>query len=966
MRIDPLEELKVGSAKVQALIIGNDVYENRLPKLQFSVQDCQALSVALKKATTTFPQKTIFNLHNPTHKEVYKTLFSILDKTTSRDTIFFYFSGHGMVDEMSKKLYLCLSNTQIDNLPDTSLDVQDLLEQIKSSGVGKQVVILDACHSGAFPNSQPRKGITSPCLDNSSSTRSRKLDLSITPRLQEILQRYGSENKKQTFYALLSCSAEQSSWESTDLKHGIFTHYLIRGLQGEAADENGRIDIDSLYKYARSHTEQYARNQLGIVQTPGRIAAGHQDIILGEIQTFRKINSKEIERELEWMKYKRWLQLQIETPLFNVETFSLQHVYIPLRAYYKQENFDEVESAWAEEATEPKQIVVDLESELEAWLQQADKNDSVRVISGEPGSGKSSFTKVFAAKLAQEPKLNVLHVPLCKIDPAKDLIVALGEFTTSNRLLGFNPLDKNYQEERLLIILDGLDELSTRNKTGVEITKNFVQEVQHQVNDFNFYRTHLQVLITGRKLVVQAHTDEFCKHKQVLHLLPYFLEEKDRKNYHDPENRLGEDQRQIWWQKYGQATKAGYFEMPKVLHQSKLQELTAQPLLNYLVALSYQRGNMEFSDATKLNMIYQDLLQHVYQRSWENSPHPSLKGISKSNFVHILEELALAIWHSSGRTADISAIESWFDKTNAPLFQKTSSEEGKQDVTRLLTAFYLHQNEQLTGKSTINFTHKTFGEYLVARQIVRTIKRTHDELIKHQKNPNEGWDKQTALAYWAKICGPTRMNQYLFEWICNEIYLKYQKDVDTIISLQSTFSDLISFVLKYGMPMEKLVPRLDFHEENRQAINAEEALLAILNACARSTQIMSNITWETPEMFGAWLARLQGQRTSLENTETLQYLSLLNLKNCVLDFRDFYRACLDRACLDGARLNGTRLDKANLNGASLDGAHLVGCYGLTPDQVKKAKAWQKAKYDPAFKHALELADEGKINRESED
>jgi hypothetical protein len=49
------------------------------------------------------------------------------------------------------------------------------------------------------------------------------------------------------------------------------------------------------------------------------------------------------------------------------------------------------------------------------------------------------------------------------------------------------------------------------------------------------------------------------------------------------------------------------------------------------------------------------------------------------------------------------------------------------------------------------------------------------------------------------------------------------------------------------MPMERLTPRPDFQEENRQARNAEEALLGVLNACARVTKTVSKIQWHTPE-----------------------------------------------------------------------------------------------------------------------
>ena len=56
--------------------------------------------------------------------------------------------------------------------------------------------------------------------------------------------------------------------------------------------------------------------------------------------------------------------------------------------------------------------VIDLETELEKWLDKSDKHDAIRIISGGPGSGKSSLTKIWAAKLSAQGKIKVLFVPL--------------------------------------------------------------------------------------------------------------------------------------------------------------------------------------------------------------------------------------------------------------------------------------------------------------------------------------------------------------------------------------------------------------------------------------------------------------------------------------------------------------------------------------------------------------------------
>jgi uncharacterized protein YjbI with pentapeptide repeats len=141
-------------------------------------------------------------------------------------------------------------------------------------------------------------------------------------------------------------------------------------------------------------------------------------------------------------------------------------------------------------------------------------------------------------------------------------------------------------------------------------------------------------------------------------------------------------------------------------------------------------------------------------------------------------------------------------------------------------------------------------------------------------------------------------------------------------------------MVKNGMPMEKLqLPT--FQEANQQARNAEEALLAVLNACARATKKVSQIKWPSSEAFGNWISRLRGQRVD-NNSEIfcLNCLSFLDLQNCILVLQDFYEAnlfgaILVRANLEGAHLGGADLLGANLIGANLleanlEGAHLGG------------------------------------------
>jgi hypothetical protein len=102
------------------------------------------------------------------------------------------------------------------------------------------------------------------------------------------------------------------------------------------------------------------------------------------------------------------------------------------------------------------------------------------VVSGGPGSGKSSFVKWWAAHvLKREALLPTLLLPLHKLDTF-DLEAEAGK---QAKLLGFprNPLDADGGERRLLLILDGLDELDADHKTGREAASALITSVDRVV-----------------------------------------------------------------------------------------------------------------------------------------------------------------------------------------------------------------------------------------------------------------------------------------------------------------------------------------------------------------------------------------------------------------------------------------------------------------------------------------------------
>jgi uncharacterized protein YjbI with pentapeptide repeats len=635
------------------------------------------------------------------------------------------------------------------------------------------------------------------------------------------------------------------------------------------------------------------------------------------------------ERELAWMRYAAWLQRRVDEPMF-AEAFGLRQVYIPLRAYYEnnarelRSNFDfDVDHHWRNGESIR---VVDLQSAINNWLDQTDKDDAIRIICGGPGCGKSSFGRMLAAHLTETEKLSVLFVPLHQFDPSVDLIDALNNFlrTDLDNILPPNPLEKGNAERQLLLIFDGLDELAMQGKVADQVAQDFVREIQKKLLAFNRAEARVFALISGRDLTIQAIKTEFRKDGQILHVLPYFQAEEERKEYSyaGVQDLLKQDQRQNWWQTYGELKGKNYCGMPEELDQGKLAEITSQPLLNYLVALSYDRNEIDFSEESNLNIIYGHLLKQVYQRDWEGYKHPTMGNIEQEDFIRILEEIAIACWHGNGRTTTVKSIANRCAGNNTlkrvlEIFEGGASE----GITRLLTAFYFRQSGIQGSEATFEFTHKSFGEYLTARRMVFGLKLMQQQLSQHRVDSYIGWNEKECLKQWIILCGSTRMDKYLLSFLRDEIKLQALEQVQ---QWQHTLCDLVGYMLRQGMPLEELNPRSSFLNETKQARNASEALLASLSCCALFTTTLSIINWPSSTAFGSWLIVLQGQRVGDAIPFASNCLNHLNLQNCTLNYRDLIGAVLTGSKLDGSSLIGTNLKRADLEGASLTKVNLEG------------------------------------------
>jgi uncharacterized protein YjbI with pentapeptide repeats len=618
--------------------------------------------------------------------------------------------------------------------------------------------------------------------------------------------------------------------------------------------------------------------------------------------------------EDDWERYRAWLDLQTQESIFE-EAFSLAQIYIPLCAYYcKQEKdgrdyYRIADDDALSEAKGDQKVVVSLEQCLRQWLKQDDKEDALRIISGGPGSGKSSFAKLFAAKIKEAQA--VLFIPLQQLDLTQDIKAVMEGFLLNNRYFHKSPIGEN---KSLLIIFDGLDEIMQQGKASLAAAEDFAIQVRQLQRDHNHRELRIRVIITGRDLPVQAIERGFRKEGQILHLLPYYLPEEERQSFIDKEGLLKEDKRKQWWAGYGRLTGKNYHDLPKKLQKSAFDEITAQPLLNYLLAFSYDRGKLKFSKATNLNELYDDLIDAVYERAWQTT-HRIVEQVDKTEYEMVLEEIAVSAWQGAGRTTTVKAIIERCEKGQLQAVLEEFQKKAEDGVLNLLTAFYFRKSHIQGWEDTFEFTHKSFGEYLAAKKIVRQLKQTCSAMKRHKIDMPD-WTEDKALENWIQLCSRVPIDNDIFVFLCNEIS---RCDRSLVKEWQAMLCELIAHMLRYGMPYKNQTG--SFYEITKQSRNSEEGLLAALSACSRFTECISEIDWPESTSAGEWIAKLRGQRKS-SDVFVLNCLNDINFNDQVLRNQDFESAYLKGASFEWCLLERSNLCNANLINSKLCGANL--------------------------------------------
>ena len=222
---------------VWGVFVGVSTYQHARLTLEYADDDATALhQFYANHFASQIPPDHFQVLVNEqvTRGNFLQTVGEVLRRAEPEDLVVLFLAMHGLLDQSGQDLYF-LTHEADPNLPEAQgISRHDLLRQIDRSKARKIVLLLDACHTGAFAASHTMLARRS-------------------AGAADINRLLGAMGEAQDGVAVMSSStAAEFSQEGQQFcgGHGAFTCALLTGLKGKAdMNRNGLVELRELFDH---------------------------------------------------------------------------------------------------------------------------------------------------------------------------------------------------------------------------------------------------------------------------------------------------------------------------------------------------------------------------------------------------------------------------------------------------------------------------------------------------------------------------------------------------------------------------------------------------------------------------------------------------------------------------------------------------------------------------------------------
>ncbi len=164
-----------------------------------------------------------------------------------RTDVYLFFTGHGLAANNGRDLYLLLADGLADLLEETSIRRNEIYQVLADADPRSVTIFLDTCFSGGTRADETLLAGARP--------------INVTAKAK-------SAAAPDRFTIFSAPALDEISSGVAEAKHGLFSYFLMKGMQGVAdANADRKITAGELHAYVVDNVSRQAL-RLGRVQTP--------------------------------------------------------------------------------------------------------------------------------------------------------------------------------------------------------------------------------------------------------------------------------------------------------------------------------------------------------------------------------------------------------------------------------------------------------------------------------------------------------------------------------------------------------------------------------------------------------------------------------------------------------------------------------------------------------------------------
>jgi len=222
------------------------------------------------------------SLPEPTVENIVNYIQKVGKQCGSNDIVLFFFSGHGALgSEMESVLLTKKTNISSDDLiSNTGLRVSELAKLMDKHfpHVKHRLIILDCCRNVAF-TSRENQQAGQDFVSSAESGLRREVSSTLLFSCKKGEKSYEGLLSRPKGLSELRHSPEEEGKPGEEKEmQSYFTHELVKGLMGLAANEEGQVTTQSLCNYVCKTVPEEVKRKVGEDQHPYYILSGVADL----------------------------------------------------------------------------------------------------------------------------------------------------------------------------------------------------------------------------------------------------------------------------------------------------------------------------------------------------------------------------------------------------------------------------------------------------------------------------------------------------------------------------------------------------------------------------------------------------------------------------------------------------------------------------------------------------------------